>query len=43
MIDLVEDELEVARIADMRSGRRTRYDRVHKEFKVYRKGYGDPS
>ena len=27
----------------MRSGRRTLYGRVHKQFKVYWRGYGDPS
>ena len=41
--DLAEGELEVERITDMRSGRRTRYGRVHRQFKVYWKGYGDPS
>ena len=27
----------------MRSGRRTRYGRVQRQFKVHWKGYGDPS
>uniref|UniRef100_H3H4N6 Chromo domain-containing protein n=1 Tax=Phytophthora ramorum TaxID=164328 RepID=H3H4N6_PHYRM len=40
---LGEDEYEVDRIADVRSGRRTRYGRVHREFQVYWKGYEDPS
>ena len=33
--DLAEDEFEVERITDMRSGRRTRTGRVHGQFKVY--------
>ena len=41
--DLAEGELEVERITDMRSGRRTRYGRVHGQHKGYWKGYGDPS
>ena len=41
--DLAEDEFEVMGITDMRSGRRTRYGRVHRQFKVYWKGHGDPS
>ncbi|OWZ02630.1 hypothetical protein PHMEG_00025776 [Phytophthora megakarya] len=36
---LDEDEFEVERIADVRSGRRTRYGRVRREFQVYWKGY----
>ncbi|KAE8961373.1 hypothetical protein PR003_g33931 [Phytophthora rubi] len=40
---LGEDEYEVERIADMRTGRRTRYGRVHREFQVYWKGYVEPS
>ncbi|KAE8908347.1 hypothetical protein PF003_g7810 [Phytophthora fragariae] len=40
---LGEDEYEVERIADMRTGRRTRYGRVHREFQVYWKGYAEPS
>ncbi|KAE8990640.1 hypothetical protein PR001_g21435 [Phytophthora rubi] len=39
---LGEDEFEVDRIADMRTGRRTRYGRVHREFLVYWRGYEDP-
>ena len=41
--NLAEEEFEVNRITDVRSGRRTRYDRVHRKFKVYWNGYGDPS
>ena len=33
--DLVEGELEVEKITDTRSGRRTRYGRVHRQFKVH--------
>ena len=40
--DLAEDEFEVEKITDMRSGRWTRYGRVHREIKVHWKGYGDP-
>ena len=43
MCDLAEDEFEVEKITDVRSGRRTRYGRVHRQFKVYWRGYGDPS
>ena len=39
----LKDEFEVDRITDMRSGRRTRYGRMHRQFNVYWKGYGDPS
>ena len=31
------------RITDVRSGLRTYYGRVHRQFKVDWKGYGDPS
>ena len=31
------------RITGMQSGRRTCYGRVHRQFKVYWKRYGDPS
>ena len=37
--DLAEDELEVEIIPDVRSGRRTLYCRVHRQLKVYWKGY----
>ncbi|POM65366.1 Hypothetical protein PHPALM_18926 [Phytophthora palmivora] len=40
---LESDEYEVDRIAGVRSGRHTRYGRVHREFKVFWKGYDDPS
>ena len=30
-------------ITNMQSGRRTRYGRVQRHFKVHWKGYGDPS
>uniref|UniRef100_H3H7G7 Chromo domain-containing protein n=1 Tax=Phytophthora ramorum TaxID=164328 RepID=H3H7G7_PHYRM len=36
---LDEDEFEVEKIVNMRSGRRTRYGRVHREFQVRWKGY----
>ena len=40
---LSEDEFEVERIADLRTGRRTRYGRVHREFLVHWKGYEEPT
>ncbi|OWZ12258.1 hypothetical protein PHMEG_00014614 [Phytophthora megakarya] len=40
---LGEDEFDVKRIADVRSGRRTYYGRVHREFQVYWKGYDQPT
>ncbi|OWY95524.1 reverse transcriptase [Phytophthora megakarya] len=40
---LDKDEFEVERIADVRSGRRTQYGRVHREFQVYWKGYDQPT
>ncbi|OWZ00705.1 hypothetical protein PHMEG_00028049 [Phytophthora megakarya] len=40
---LGEDEFEVERIADVRSGSRTRYGRVHREFQVFWKGYHEPT
>ncbi|OWY90584.1 reverse transcriptase [Phytophthora megakarya] len=40
---LGEDEFEVERITDVRSGRRTRYGRVHREFQVYWKCYDQPT
>ncbi|GMF64082.1 unnamed protein product [Phytophthora fragariaefolia] len=33
--DLGEDEFEVEKITDMRTGRRTRYGRVYREFLVH--------
>ena len=38
-----EDEFEVEKITDVRSKGLARSDRVHRRFKVYWKGYGDPS
>ncbi|GMF38633.1 unnamed protein product [Phytophthora fragariaefolia] len=38
---LADDEFEVDQIVDVRSGRRTRYGRVHGEFMVYWKGYAE--
>ncbi|POM79618.1 Hypothetical protein PHPALM_2662 [Phytophthora palmivora] len=35
------DEYEVEEIVDVRTGRRTRYGRVHREFKVRWKGYDE--
>ncbi|OWY99757.1 hypothetical protein PHMEG_00029188 [Phytophthora megakarya] len=40
---LDEDEFKVERIADVRSGRRTRYGRVQREFQVYWKSYDQPT
>ena len=37
------DEFEVDRIVDVRSNLKTRYGRVHRQFKVYWKGFQDPS
>ncbi|POM58573.1 LOW QUALITY PROTEIN: Reverse transcriptase [Phytophthora palmivora] len=37
------DEYEVEKITDMRSGRRTRYGRIYREFLVYWRGYDDPT
>ncbi|POM59419.1 hypothetical protein PHPALM_31855 [Phytophthora palmivora] len=41
--DLVNDEDEVEKIVDMRSGRRTRYGRTLREFLVHWKGYDEPT
>ncbi|GMF16093.1 unnamed protein product [Phytophthora fragariaefolia] len=41
--NLSANEYEVERIADMRTGRRTKYGRTYRELQVYRKGYEDPS
>ena len=41
--DLDVNEFEVDRIVDMRSGRKTRYGRVHRQFLVHWKGYDEPS
>lgn len=40
--ELEEGEFEVEKIVDMRSGRRTRYGRIHRQFKVCWKGHPDP-
>uniref|UniRef100_H3H9H5 Chromo domain-containing protein n=1 Tax=Phytophthora ramorum TaxID=164328 RepID=H3H9H5_PHYRM len=40
---LDEGEFEVEKIADVRTGRRTRYGRVHRDFLVFWKGYDDPT
>ncbi|KAE8961748.1 hypothetical protein PF011_g29632 [Phytophthora fragariae] len=40
---LEEDEYEVERISDVRTGRRTRYDRALREFQVYWRSYDDPT
>ncbi|POM78907.1 LOW QUALITY PROTEIN: Reverse transcriptase [Phytophthora palmivora] len=42
-IPLEDGEYEVEQIIDVPSGRRTRYGRVHKEYKVRWKGYDEPS
>ncbi|GMF46690.1 unnamed protein product [Phytophthora fragariaefolia] len=41
--DLGEDEFEVEKITDMRTGRRTRYGRVYREFLVHWRWCEDPS
>ncbi|POM67973.1 Hypothetical protein PHPALM_15923 [Phytophthora palmivora] len=41
--DLDNDEYEVEKIVDMRSGRRTRYGRTLREFLVQWKGYDEPT
>jgi len=40
---LVEGEYEVEGISDVRTGRRTRYNRMLCEFKVHWRGYEDPT
>ncbi|OWZ18154.1 hypothetical protein PHMEG_0007811 [Phytophthora megakarya] len=35
------DEYEVDRISDMRTGKKTRYGRIYREFLVHRRGYED--
>ena len=40
--ELEEGEFEVEKIVDMRAGRRTRYGRIHRQFKVCWKGHPDP-
>ncbi|KAE8887483.1 hypothetical protein PF003_g28299 [Phytophthora fragariae] len=41
--DLDEDEYEVEKITDMKAVKRTRYDRIYREFLVHWRGYEDPS
>ncbi|GMF34495.1 unnamed protein product [Phytophthora fragariaefolia] len=41
--DLDDDEFDVENITDMRTGRRTRFGRVYREFLVHWRGYEDPS
>ena len=41
--ELDEGEFEVEKIVDVRSGRKTRYGRVYRQFLVKWKGYPDPS
>ncbi|KAE9272304.1 hypothetical protein PR003_g30245 [Phytophthora rubi] len=41
--DLDEYEYEVEKIADMRTGKRTRYGRIYREFLVHWRGYEDPT
>ncbi|OWZ02295.1 hypothetical protein PHMEG_00026169, partial [Phytophthora megakarya] len=41
--DRCPDEYEVERISDMRTGKRTRYGRIYREFLVYWRGYEDPT
>ncbi|POM75698.1 Hypothetical protein PHPALM_7158 [Phytophthora palmivora] len=41
--DLDNDEYEVKKIVDMRSGKRTRYGRTLREFLVHWKGYDEPT
>ncbi|KAJ8531797.1 hypothetical protein ON010_g14165 [Phytophthora cinnamomi] len=40
--DLDGNEYEVEKITDMRTGKRTRYGRIHREFLVHCCGYEDP-
>ena len=41
--DLEDGQYEVEEIMDVRSGRKTRYERVHRQFLVKWKGYTDLS
>ena len=41
--ELEDEEFEVEKIADVRSERKIRFERVHRQFLVYWKGYTDPS
>ncbi|KAG6591054.1 reverse transcriptase [Phytophthora cinnamomi] len=40
---LDEDEYEVEKITDMRTGKRTRYGRIYREFLVHWRGYDEPT
>ena len=41
--ELDTDEYEVEKILDVRSGRKTRYDRVHRQYLVQWKPHSDPT
>jgi hypothetical protein len=41
--ELAADEYEVEKILDVRSGRKTRYGRVHRQFLVQWKQHNDPT
>ena len=41
--ELEDDEFEAEKIVEVRSDRKTRFGRIHRQFKVYWKGYPDPS
>ncbi|OWZ03123.1 hypothetical protein PHMEG_00025203 [Phytophthora megakarya] len=41
--DLGADEYEVERISDVRSGKKTRFGRIYREFLVYWEGYDEPT
>ncbi|ETP50892.1 hypothetical protein F442_03892 [Phytophthora nicotianae P10297] len=41
--DLEEGEYEMARVADVRSNKKTRYGRTRREYLVFWKGYAEPS
>ena len=41
--ELEDDEFEVEKIVEVRSDRKTRFGRIHRQFKVYWKGYPNPS
>ena len=40
---VVSDEFEVEEIVNVRSGRKPRYGRMHREYLIRWKGYSDPS
>ena len=39
--DLEDNEYEVERLVDVRSGRKTGFERIHRQLLVYWKGYSD--